>query len=221
MLAAAVMLVALIGGRIVPAFTRNWLKAQGVRDLPVQPMEMLDKAALLAIFGAMTIWIWNPEAPLAAQALISAGLLHLLRVFRWKGWLAHREPAIWVMHVGYLFVPLGALGIGSSVMSSVQHLWMAGAVGVMTVAVMTRASLGHMGHIVAATAGTTAIYTGVLGAALLRVVADSSSSWTQVVLTVSGLLWIAAFVGLVFPHLSGPPLCLGKRRKDMANKRPK
>lgn len=197
MLGAAVMLVALIGGRIVPAFTRNWLKAHGAHDLPAEPMGRIDKASLLVLAGALVSWIWSPETQATALALIATGLLHVVRLVRWKGWLAHREPAIWVMHIGYLFVPLGALGIGFSTTSGAQHLWMAGAIGTMTLAVMTRASLGHMGRAVEAAAGTRVIYAAIIGAVMLRLLADTGRSWDQVALTLSGLLWIGAFGGFV------------------------
>ncbi|MEM8793709.1 MAG: NnrS family protein [Pseudomonadota bacterium] len=163
-LAAAVMMIALIGGRIVPTFTRNWLKKRGEADLPPE-MGIYDKICLLALVLILGLWVAMPEERGSGLALLAAGALHLIRLARWRGMRTYGEPLVWVLHAGYVFIPLGALALGAAVLvpdlvppPTAQHLWMAGAIGMMTLAVMTRASLGHTGRVLTAGSATMAVY---------------------------------------------------------------
>jgi len=113
-----------------------------------------------------------------------------------------------VLHVGYAFVPAGFLLLGLSVWSTLVpitagiHAWTAGAIGLMTLAVMTRASLGHTGQPLRAGRATQIIYAAVLAAAITRVVAAFSGSITLV--EFASVAWIAAFAGFLFVY--GPLL---------------
>lgn len=214
-LAAALMMVALIGGRIVPAFTRNWLVQHCPGRLPVPPMQRLDKIALLVLLAALLLWTAFPSNLVSGLALALAGVLHLVRLARWAGDRTAAEPLLWVLHLGYLFLPVGALGMALEGLSpgvlgiaAAQHLWMAGAIGLMTLAVMTRATLGHTGRNLTAGAGTSALY----GAILIAVVARLSAGiWTEQaggLNTLSGIAWICAFAG--YAALYGPLLLRAK-----------
>ena len=210
-LGAALMMIAVIGGRIVPSFTRNWLARQGPGRLPVPPMQRFDKIALLALLAALFAWIAAPEAQALAPLLLAAGALHLVRLARWAGDRTLAEPLLWILHLGYLFLPLGAIALGVSIFvpglfggASAQHLWMAGAVGLMTLAVMTRATLGHTGQELKAGRGTLALYLGLLTAILARLAAGLWPDQAPLLHILSGLAWIAAFGG--FAMLYGPAM---------------
>ena len=210
-LGAALMMIAVIGGRIVPSFTRNWLARQGPGRLPVPPMQRFDKIALLALLAALFAWIAAPEAQALAPLLLAAGALHLVRLARWAGDRTLAEPLLWLLHLGYLFLPLGAIALGVSILvpgvfggASAQHLWMAGAVGLMTLAVMTRATLGHTGHELKAGRGTLTLYLGQLAAILARLAAGLWPDQAPLLHILSGLAWIAAFGG--FAMLYGPAM---------------
>ena len=199
---AGIMMIAVIGGRIVPSFTRNWLVKRGVQQLPVPPMRGFDKLALAGLLAALLTWLVAPQSPLAAAALLLAGALHLTRLGRWCGHRATAEPLLWILHVGYAFVPLGALALGVAILrpdlilpSSAQHLWMIGAIGVMTLAVMTRATLGHTDRPLTAGAGTVAIYLLAILAALSRIVAGVVPAEAALLQSLSGLAWIGAMAG--------------------------
>lgn len=84
-LAAALMLIAVVGGRIVPSFTRNWLVRRGPGRLPAPPMQRFDKAALLILLIALALWVAAPRGLVAGLALALAGVLHAVRLFRWAG----------------------------------------------------------------------------------------------------------------------------------------
>jgi uncharacterized protein involved in response to NO len=217
-LAAGLMMLAVIGGRIVPSFTRNWLVRQAAGKLPAPPMQPLDKIALLALLGALILWVALPGSLATALALLLAGGLHLLRLARWAGMRTGAEPLVLVLHLAYAFVPIGALALAAEIalpglagLGAVQHLWMGGAIGLMTLAVMTRATLGHTGQTLTAGPGTVAIYLSVILAVLLRVGAGVAPGLASSLYTVSGVFWITAFSG--FLALYGPLLLRTKPAK--------
>lgn len=93
------MMIAVIGGRIVPSFTRNWLVKRGRGRLPVPPMQRFDKVALLVLLGALALWVAEPMAMLTGVTLAAAGVLHLTRLMRWAGDRSLPEPLLVVLHV--------------------------------------------------------------------------------------------------------------------------
>ena len=210
-LAAVLMMIAVIGGRIVPSFTRNWLANQGEGRLPSPPMQRFDLAALGVLLAALLAWVVLPFAAFTGMALALAGGLHLARMARWAGDRTFAEPLVTVLHVGYAFVPLGALvgaveilGYGWIGPGSAQHLWTAGGLGLMTLAVMTRATLGHTGRALTAGRGTMAIYAAVVVAVLARIAAGAWPEAADALHSLSGMCWIGAFAG--FAALYGPML---------------
>ena len=107
-LGAGIMMVAVIGGRIVPSFTRNWLAKRGSPVLPVPPMQPLDKLALVILAAAILAWVAAPFAMLTGSALLLVGVLHFWGMAHWAGHRTGTEPLLLVLHVGYAFVPHGA-----------------------------------------------------------------------------------------------------------------
>ena len=101
------MMIAVIGGRIVPSFTRNWLAKRAPGRLPVPPMQRFDKAALMVLLLGLLAWIALPDHPATAILLLLAGGLHLVRLARWAGDRTLAEPLVAVLHLGYFFLPLG------------------------------------------------------------------------------------------------------------------
>ena len=199
-LGAAIMMIAVIGGRVVPSFTRNWLVRRGATRLPVPPMQRFDKLSLLMLLLALLPWVIRPEAMLTGIALIIAGLLHVVRLLRWEGLQTGAEPLVWVLHVGYGFLPAGAVAIGVEAiwpgmfgMAGAQHLWMAGAVGIMTLAIMTRATLGHSGRALMATRGTRLIYLSIILSVLARLAAGLWPMQAGGLHLLAGLGWLGAF----------------------------
>jgi len=194
------MMIAVIGGRIIPSFTRNWLVQRGGTVLPSPPMQRFDKIALLVLLIALLVWIIRPEIALTGVLMIVAGTAHLVRLSRWAGHRTGAEPLVWSLHTGYAFLPLGALGLGFGILfpdtigiAAAQHLWMAGAIGMMTLAVMTRATLGHSGQALTAGAGTQALYLLLIASVLARVAAGwfpAQSEWLHML---AGFGWLGAF----------------------------
>uniref|UniRef100_UPI002FCB0789 NnrS family protein n=1 Tax=Bosea sp. (in: a-proteobacteria) TaxID=1871050 RepID=UPI002FCB0789 len=161
-IAAVLMLVVLIAGRIVPSFTRNWLAQRGEGRMPI-PFGLYDKFVLAVSAAALVLWVVLPDSPASGVALGLAALLNLVRLGRWAGDRCWRNPLLIILHVGYLFVPIGfaltaAASFGLVGPGAGLHAWTAGAFGTMTLAVMSRASLGHTGRPLVATAATQASY---------------------------------------------------------------
>ncbi len=205
-LAAAIMMISVIGGRIVPAFTRNWLAARDGQVLPAA-FGRLDGLALALTLLAMAAWVAIPDTPETGYLLLASGLAQALRLSRWRGLDTGREPLLWILHVGYAFVPLGMLGVGAAILwpdtlapASAQHLWTAGAIGVMTLAVMTRATLGHSGRELKAGSGTAAFYLLVVASVFVRLAGGMLPEHAMTLWTLAGLLWCSGFAGFVLAY---------------------
>jgi uncharacterized protein involved in response to NO len=151
-LGGAALLISLIGGRITPSFTRNWMAKAGLAPLPT-PFGRFDKITIGATVAAVALWVALPQGLPTGALLALAGALHLVRVARWRGLSARREPIVldhapgllWLA-VSLLLMGLAALAIRRHRAATALHALSAGAIGTMTLAVMTRASLGHTGR---------------------------------------------------------------------------
>lgn len=214
-LAAAMMLMGLVGGRVVPSFTRNWMTARSLAPGPV-PFGAVDRWALgLTGLGA-GLWIVAPLSLFAGATIALAGATHLVRLARWRGWRARGEPLVWILHLGYAWLGVSLMFLGAAVCapdlvprSAGIHALTSGAIGVMTLAVMTRATRGHAGRPLAADGGTTAIYLAINVAALLRVASPFTGEGQAIVLSISGLAWSLAFAGFAIAY--GGMLVLPRR----------
>jgi uncharacterized protein involved in response to NO len=211
-IATVLVLIGLVGGRVVPSFSRNWLAKRPGEALPA-PHGRFDLLALLVMIAALLAWTLWPQAGATGDLLLLAGLLHTLRLGRWRGWRTGAEPLVLILHLGYAWLPLGFGLVGLEILApglplAARHALTAGAVGTMTLAIMTRASLGHTGHALHAGPATVLIYAGVVGGALLRVATPALAIDPIVSLSVAALLWGGAFV--LFVLMYGPML-LGLR----------
>lgn len=211
-IAALIGLIMLVGGRIVPSFTHNWLTRNNPGRLP-RPFSRYDAATLGVSALALAAWIALPQSPVSGVLLMIAGLLQAVRNMRWAGDRTVGERLVLVLHVAYAFVPIGFLLSGAAILwpaiwpaSAGVHAWTTGAVGLMTLAVMTRASLGHTGQDLVASAPTQLIYLSAFLAALVRIFAAFEPSST--LLDAAAILWFLAFGGFTFffgPLLMGRP----------------
>ncbi len=214
--AAYVVLVTIIGGRIVPSFTRNWLNKAGRTEFPV-PYNRYDTVAIIAGVGALAAWTAAPEHPITAALGFAAAVLHAVRLYRWRGWTVMPEKLLVVLHIAYAFVPLGLAAIGLAALGlleerSVLHLLSVGVVACMMLAVMTRASLGHTGRALTASRLTVAAYAALILCALVRPFGEILPDASAEIYAAAGLLWILAF-GLFC--LEYAPILARKRRAPL------
>jgi uncharacterized protein involved in response to NO len=208
----ALLLVVLIGGRIVPSFTLNALRKTS-RPAEAQPLPGVDRGAILSVAAVAVIDVVAPGGAAAGLvAAVAAGLV-ALRLSRWHGLRTLRLPILWVLHLAYALIPLAlavkavALLAGPPWASAWLHLQMAGAVSLMILAVMTRATLGHTGRALVASPATVATYVLLLTAGLLRGFAGAMRDDPLPGLAAAALCWVAAFVlflAAYTPMLVGP-----------------
>jgi uncharacterized protein involved in response to NO len=213
-LGVAAVLIALVGGRIVPSFTRNWMSRLHLTPLPA-PMSRIDTAALAITGFAMLAWVIFPDWYPIGVLLVVAGVALVIRLSRWRGWQTFRSPIVVILHLGYLWLSLALVLNGLAVIwpeaalsSSGIHALTAGAIGTMTLAVMTRATLGHTGRPLEADGWTMTIYALVTVGAAARVAAPFLPSSDEM-LIVAGLLWSAAFAAFALrygPFLLSPKI---------------
>ncbi len=193
----AMVLVGLIGGRIVPAFTLNALRRAG-RPVEPKPLPGVDRAAIASLLLVAVVDLAQPGGVAAGLVAAAAALLVALRLSRWHGLRTGHEPLLWVLHLAYALLPLALaaralyLLAGLSWAANWLHLQAAGAIALMVLAVMTRATLGHTGRELTATAMTTAAYLLLLAAGLTRAFGPSLLPFSGA-LSLAALLWVAAF----------------------------
>ena len=197
------ILLSVIGGRVVPSFTRNWLKAKGATHSPA-PFGSFDKASILSIVVLLIVLTLGNDA-LSGWTAAVVSILHAIRLARWKGWQCTAEPLLWILHVAYAWVPIGFGLLAVSFLTehisiaAALHALTAGAMGTMIMAMMTRATLGHAGRDLHANILTTLSYILLTLAVISRVWGDS-----EIIYLISGGLWIAAFG--IFSAVYGPIL---------------
>jgi len=204
------LLIALIGGRIVPSFTRNWMARERPEARPPAPHSALDWACLLLGLCGLAAWVVAPDASFSFGLEIAGGVALGVRLARWRGLATVREPLLFVLHAGYGWLAAGLAFAGANGFlgwmpaGAPLHALTVGAIGTMTLAVMTRASLGHCGRALHAGPGTNAVYLLVTLAAALRFAAPLLGEHAQLTTALAGCAWSAAFA--LFAILYAPLL---------------
>lgn len=199
----ALLLITVIGGRIVPAFTANALRRRAVA-VEVRSMRWLEVTVIAAMTLVVAIDVIAPWHRAAAIIAAIAACAHALRLAGWQGLRTLNEPIVWVLHVAYAWLPIGLALKAAFLMSATPwaahwlHALTLGTIGMMVVAVITRASLGHTGRALVVSRPVAAAYGLLAISAVVRVWASAIfASHYEWVLRISGGLWIAAFALLV------------------------
>ena len=215
--ATLLMLISFVGGRIIPSFTRNWLAKQRPEISGPAPFDAVDRVALAIIALALAVWAFAPESIIAPWAELMACLAVCLRLARWRGQATLGEPLVWILHLGYGWLALGFLLLAANSLvpvlppTTALHALTTGAIGTMTLAVMTRATLGHTSRPLSAGPATRMIYGLVTIAAILRVLSPFTGVRMELALWIAGAAWSGAFglfalfygVALLQPRASG------------------
>lgn len=198
-LAVIVGLISLIGGRVVPSFTRNWLAKRGEAKMPARA-GTLDRVSLGLTAAGLAAWVAQPDAAVTGALLMTAGVSGMVRLARWRGPRTFAEPLVWSLHLGFLWVPVGLTVLGANILwpdlipaAAAIHALSAGAIGTMTLAVMTRATLGHTGRALTADPLTRALYLLVTLAALARLAAAFGLAGHDPLLWLAAAAWTGAF----------------------------
>ncbi|MHA6688241.1 NnrS family protein [Mesorhizobium sp. A556] len=216
---AIVLLIMIIGGRIIPSFTRNWLVRENPGRLPV-PFARFDVAVIVLGTLALAAWSLFPGRVETGAVLVSAAVLNTIRLARWAGDRTWRDPLVLILHLAYAFVPVGLLLAGLAAVfpqtvppAAGLHAFGVGAVGCMTLAVMVRSTLGHTGRELRAGPEGRLVFAAILFAATLRICAAFHPE-QMALLYASAASWTIAFLGyavLFGPMLVRPRLRAGER----------
>jgi uncharacterized protein involved in response to NO len=199
--AVFVLLIALVGGRIIPSFTRNRLARLGVAARPA-PFGLVDRGAIALAAASGAAWAAGLPEPLTGPLLLTAGLAAAVRLARWRGTVALGEPPLLALHLGRGWLALGLALLGAAELwptlppMAGLHALTTGAVGTTIMAVMARAALSGTGRRGRAKQGTLAFGLITL-AALLRVGAPFIPALYGPLITIAGLAWVSAFAAFI------------------------
>ena len=207
-----ILLIALIGGRVVPFFTRTALQTEP-RQYP-----KVEALSALTILLLPLLEVLQPRPSLVVTWSFLAVLVHSVRLWGWTSAKIWRIPLLWVLHVGYAWLIVGLAlkglaAVGLAYPASAVHAFTAGAMGVMGLGIMSRASLGHTGRPLKASSLTTCSFVLINLAALLRVFGPPAGLRSFFSYGLSGGLWCLSFLLflwvyspiLVAPRADGKP----------------
>jgi uncharacterized protein involved in response to NO len=210
-----VLLVTIIAGRIVPAFTGNWLRSQGKTDMPVNS-DVINRSALWLTIVVGLAASFMPFHPLTGVLAFAAALVHGFRLSRWKAFATTSNPLLFVLHAAYLWLPIGYTLLGCAVFgwlfapTAALHALTMGAIGSMVLAVTTRVALGHTGRPLQAARATVMAYWIFMIAVLIRVLGPLSGENYLLMIDLSATGWMLAFA--IFTWVYWP--ILGRAKVD-------
>jgi len=191
---AVLFILAVMGGRVIPMFTNN-----GITGTEATRNPMLEKVALGSVLALLAADLLQaPPTLIAIVALVAAGA-HAVRLYLWQPWRTLATPLVWVLHVSYgwivVYLVLRALALLGLIAAPLAvHALTVGAIGGMTIGMMTRTARGHTGRPLRADNYEVACYALVQVAALVRVFGGLFvPSVYLATVVVAGLCWSAAF----------------------------
>jgi uncharacterized protein involved in response to NO len=212
------LIIAIIGGRIVPAFTLSAVRRID-ETFSIKPFPTLDRAAIFSIALILLIDLIWPSSQVAGWLAILTAVIHAGRFLRWKTWRCLNEAIVWILHTGYAWLIIGLALKGVFLLTGVVfstawlHALTSGLFATMILAVMTRAALGHTGRPLIAPPLIAVAYVLITLAAILRVSGPLFPGIYLYSITIAGVLWIGAFTLflivyapiLVMPRADGKP----------------
>ncbi len=209
-LSLIVMLILLVGGRVIPSFTGNWIARMDAGARPV-PFGRLDELVLALSGIALLAWVAAPEGVVTGVLALAAGAANLWRLSRWRGFAARRDGLVLVLHAGFLLAALGFFAAGASALAPGRvpyavgvHVWAIGAIGIMTLAMMTRATLGHTGRALIASKATIIAYVCVVLALVGRLAMAFFPDQALLLMHLAACAWGIGFAACLFAY--GPML---------------
>ncbi|MAM59922.1 NnrS family protein [Maritimibacter sp. UBA3975] len=221
-IAILIFLIMLIGGRIIPSFTRNWLVKRSRDRLPA-PFDRFDGFAIATGVAALLFWVAQVSGPTSALLFALAAGLQAARLWRWRGLQTWRSPLLLMLHLSYAFIPAGfavaaLAALGHTNAAASAHLLGAGAVGTMTLAVMIRATLGHTGRGLEAGPVGVAAFLALMLAAVSRLLAEAAPALYEPFVVIAGMAWIIGFL-LAFGRIA-IPVCRPRKAPGVPSRAP-
>lgn len=213
------LLITIIGGRIVPAFTSSALRKNGI-NATMRSWPWLERVVIVLMVLMLLVDLWSPDVRITGAVAALAALAQLLRLSGWNGWRTRKEPIVWILHAGYAWIPIGLLLKACFMLGGFpwaafwQHALGAGAAATMILAVMSRATLGHTGRPLQVAPMMAWSYGLLIAAVFVRVLGPVLLPLSYIVsIKLAGALWLAAWLIyavvytpiLLKPRLDGKP----------------
>lgn len=209
------LLMLVIGGRVLPFFTRRKL------GVVIQEHPAVWSGAHLAIIAVIVTEALGASGTIRSGACLLAALLTGFRLLSWQYRRVWRTPLLWVLHLGYGWVILGLLAKALSAATPTfhprlaAHFFTVGGIGTLTLGMMARVALGHTGRPIVASRTMIAAFLAMTLAAVTRAfVPVFVSSWYLEALLVSGSLWALAFLMYLWVYV---PILLAPRPDGKAS----
>jgi uncharacterized protein involved in response to NO len=183
-----------MAGRVIPMFTNN-----GVPGAGATRSAWIERAAAGSVLALLAIDALGVSGPATAGVCAFAAIAHALRAWRWRPWRTRRTPLVWVLHAGHGWIVVhlalrAAAAAGWITPSTAIHALTAGAIGTLTLGMMTRTALGHTGRALHAGRAEVAMYLLVSAAAVLRVLGPlAMPAHAIAAVLASAIAWSAAF----------------------------
>ena len=191
-LALVVMVLCVMAGRVVPAFTKAATPGM------VLPPPKLERWTMAMTALGLAGWVFAPAGLATALVLGLAAALHLRRQWAWQPWLTRGRPILWILHAGYAWIAVGLgllalaqLGLVSE--SAGLHALTVGATSGLIIGMITRTARGHTGRSLQAGKAETSAYALVMAAALLRSLLPIFGLQSPALLG-AAMAWSSAFV---------------------------
>jgi len=214
---AIILLIGLIGGRVIPAFTRNWMQREQINAPMPSMFGRFDMVCLASIALGIVAVILDPAGVIAGSVLLFAGIVHAIRLVRWRGVHSWREPIVIMLHLGYFWVPAGLVLLGVAilwpdVMSSrdALHALTGGAMACMVLAIAGRAALGHTGRELRAGWALNSAFGLIWVSTVLRVMVGFAGSGYVTILAIATMMWIGGWLAFLMGYA---PVLLGPSQK--------
>jgi uncharacterized protein involved in response to NO len=193
----AMALISIIGGRITPAFSTGWLRQRGLDSTAVKTVPTLDMATVFSLILLMASLVTGWQTVTGVLALLS-GVLMLVRLAGWKGWLVRQEPLLWILHLSILWVPVSLFLLAGTLFAgwpsnAWSHAAGTGAVACLILGVIARVALGHSGRPLVLPKGMVLAFVAIHLAALIRVLTAFEIIPWHPGIGSSTLLWLFAF----------------------------
>jgi uncharacterized protein involved in response to NO len=199
-------IMAVMAGRVIPMFTNNGVPGAKARRDP-----LLEKVALGGVIALAAADAVHLQGSMLALLLTACAAAHAARWMLWQPWTTLRTPLVWVLHAAYLWIPLhlamrALAEFGLVPPNLAIHALTVGAIGTLTMGMMTRTSRGHTGRPLVADDWEVASYACVLAAAVVRVFGPllAPASYVQTI-ELSAALWSGGFT--IFVVRYAPILC--------------
>lgn len=211
-LSLIMLLMIIIGGRVIPFFTRSWLTRTGKSTDYIKTHAIVDALAIGSVIAFIILIQFTQSSSIIFSITIFAFIANTLRLIGWSGWICIKEPLLWILHLAYFWVAIALLLRGLGAINIVGHsVWVhalgVGGIGTMILGIMTRVSLGHTGRSLTLPPHACWIYTFITLAAVIRVTTAMYWMNYQLGIMLTAIMWVLAFglfLYLYFPILTAP-----------------